>query len=118
MGNFAVSNPAREILFTAADREDKYKAKNVVDGVVFRGADMASSWIFHLLYAVMGLTVPLLAAVHGCDAHSSVFVSQFIPPNPTRHEQLKLLIKSWHTAPFEHGDDRHSFMFCSHSKPE
>ena len=63
VGNFAVSNPAREILFTAADREDKYKAKNVVDGVVFRGADMASSWVFHLLYAVMGLTVPLLAAV-------------------------------------------------------
>jgi len=63
VGNFAVSNPAREILFTAADRQDKYKAKNVVDGVVFRGADMASSWIFHLLYAVMGLTVPLLAAI-------------------------------------------------------
>lgn len=63
VGNFAVSNPAREILFTAADREDKYKAKNVIDGVVFRGADMASSWIFHLLYAVMGLTIPLLAAV-------------------------------------------------------
>jgi len=63
VANFAVSNPAREVLFTAADREDKYKAKNVIDGVVFRGADMVSSWIFHLLYAVMGLTVPILAAV-------------------------------------------------------
>ena len=63
VGNFAVSNPAREILFTAADREDKYKAKNVIDGVLFRGADMASSWLFHLLYAVMGLTIPLLALV-------------------------------------------------------
>ena len=63
VANFAVSNPAREVLFTAADREDKYKAKNVIDGVVFRGADMVSSWIFHLLYAVMGLTIPLLAAV-------------------------------------------------------
>ena len=38
--NFAISNPAREVLFTAADREDKYKAKNVVDGVIFRGADV------------------------------------------------------------------------------
>jgi hypothetical protein len=35
----------------------------VIDGVVFRGADMVSSWIFHLLYAVMGLTIPILAAV-------------------------------------------------------
>jgi ATP:ADP antiporter, AAA family len=61
--NFAVSNPAREILFTAADRADKYKAKNVVDGVVFRGADMASSWVFTLLHVKLALGVPLIAAV-------------------------------------------------------
>ena len=61
--NFAVSNPAREVLFTAADREDKYKAKNVVDGVVFRGADMASSWVFALLHTKLALGVPLIAAV-------------------------------------------------------
>jgi AAA family ATP:ADP antiporter len=61
--NFAVSNPAREILFTAAEREDKYKAKNVVDGVVFRGSDMASSWIFALLHTKLALGIPLIAAV-------------------------------------------------------
>ena len=61
--NFAVSNPGREILFTAADREDKYKAKNVVDGVVFRGADMTSSWLFALLHTKLALSVPLIAAV-------------------------------------------------------
>jgi ATP:ADP antiporter, AAA family len=43
--NFALSNPAREVLFTAAAREEKYKAKNVIDIVVFRGADAASSWL-------------------------------------------------------------------------
>jgi AAA family ATP:ADP antiporter len=63
VANFAVSNPAREILFTAAEREDKYKAKNVIDGVLFRGADMVSSWLFHLLYTVLGLGAPLLALV-------------------------------------------------------
>lgn len=61
--NFAVSNPAREILFTAAEREDKYKAKNVVDGVVFRGSDMASSWVFALLHTKLALGIPLIAAV-------------------------------------------------------
>jgi AAA family ATP:ADP antiporter len=61
--NFAVSNPAREVLFTAADREDKYKAKNVVDGVVFRGADMVSSWLFTLLHARLAWDVPLIAAL-------------------------------------------------------
>jgi ATP:ADP antiporter, AAA family len=43
--NFAISNPAREVLFTAAAREEKYKAKNVIDIVVFRGADAVSSWV-------------------------------------------------------------------------
>ena len=44
--NFAISNPAREILFTVVNREEKYKAKNVIDNVVFRGGDVAFSWLF------------------------------------------------------------------------
>ncbi len=47
--NFALSNPAREVLFTVLEREQKYKAKNVIDIVVFRGADAASGWLFALL---------------------------------------------------------------------
>ncbi len=39
--NFAISNPAREVLFTVLAREEKYKAKNVIDIVVVRGADAA-----------------------------------------------------------------------------
>jgi ATP:ADP antiporter, AAA family len=66
--NFAISNPAREILWTVLEREEKYKAKNVIDIVVFRGADAMSSWLFELLRGA-GLalstislaTVPLLA---------------------------------------------------------
>ena len=47
--NFAVSNPAREVLFTVVQREEKYKAKNVIDIVVFRGADALSGWLFAAL---------------------------------------------------------------------
>jgi AAA family ATP:ADP antiporter len=47
--NFALSNPAREILFTVLEREEKYKAKNVIDIVVFRGADAVSGWLFAVL---------------------------------------------------------------------
>jgi ATP:ADP antiporter, AAA family len=47
--NFAISNPARELLFTVVDREEKYKAKYVIDNVVFRGGDAASGWLFHAL---------------------------------------------------------------------
>ena len=67
--NFAISNPAREILFTVLEREEKYKAKNVIDIVVFRGADAVTGWLFATLRAA-GLelsmislaTVPIAAA--------------------------------------------------------
>jgi len=47
--NFAISNPSFQLLFTALDREEKYKAKNVIDLVVFRGSDAATSWLFAAL---------------------------------------------------------------------
>lgn len=38
-GNFAIARPARETLFTVVSREDKYKAKNFIDTVVYRAGD-------------------------------------------------------------------------------
>ncbi len=67
--NFALSNPAREILFTAVEREEKYKAKNVIDNVVFRGSDAVFGWLFAALRgaglelgAISLATVPVAAA--------------------------------------------------------
>jgi ATP:ADP antiporter, AAA family len=67
--NFAISNPAREVLFTVVDREEKYKAKNVIDIVVFRGGDAVSGWLFAALRgtgmdlgAISLATVPVTAA--------------------------------------------------------
>jgi len=48
-GEYALAKPARELLFSVLDREDKYKAKNVIDTVVFRGADTASGWLYQAL---------------------------------------------------------------------
>lgn len=45
-GEYAIAKPAREILFTVLNREEKYKSKNVIDTVVFRGGDAASGWMF------------------------------------------------------------------------
>jgi AAA family ATP:ADP antiporter len=59
--NFAVSNPAREVLFTVLDREEKYKAKNVIDVVVFRGSDAVSAWLFAALRGA-GWTLTAIAA--------------------------------------------------------
>ena len=62
--NFAISNPAREVLFTVLAREEKYKAKNVIDIVVFRGADAAGGWLFAALRTLgMELRSISLAAI-------------------------------------------------------
>lgn len=70
--NFAFSNPAREILFTSVAREEKYKAKNLIDTVVFRGGDVVWSWAFAGLaaltgsaLAVAGCAIPLMAGWAG-----------------------------------------------------
>ena len=52
--NFAFSNPARELFFTSVERDEKYKAKNLIDTVVFRGGDVAWSWAFAGLAAAAG----------------------------------------------------------------
>ena len=45
-GNYAIMRPAREMLYVVLSREEKYKAKNFIDTVVYRGGDAASSWVY------------------------------------------------------------------------
>ena len=61
--NFAISNPAREVLFTVVDRDEKYKAKNVIDIVAVRGADAAGGWFYTALrsFGVEVRSLPLVA---------------------------------------------------------
>jgi len=59
--NFAISNPARQLFYTVVSREAKYKAKNLVDVVVFRGSDALYGWAFDSLQA-MGLKLAAIAA--------------------------------------------------------
>jgi AAA family ATP:ADP antiporter len=54
--NFAIMNPAMEVLFTVVRREDKYKAKNVIETFVYRGGDQLSGWAYAGL-AALGLTL-------------------------------------------------------------
>jgi ATP:ADP antiporter, AAA family len=60
--DYAIARPAREMLFTVLTREEKYKSKNFIDTVVFRGGDAASGWVYAALKGV-GLTLAGLAAV-------------------------------------------------------
>ncbi len=62
-GNYAVTRPAREMLFTAVDRETRFKAKPVIDIVVYRGGDAVSSIAFAGLTDGIGLGLAAMAAV-------------------------------------------------------
>jgi AAA family ATP:ADP antiporter len=45
-GNYAIMRPAREMLYVVVDKEEKYKAKNFIDTVVYRGGDAVSAWAY------------------------------------------------------------------------
>ena len=58
--NFAIANPARQVFFTVVGREEKYKAKNLIDVVIYRGSDALYGWVYDSLQAV-GLKLGAIA---------------------------------------------------------
>ena len=45
IGEYALVRPGREMLFALLPSVDKYKAKNLIDTVIYRAADALSSWL-------------------------------------------------------------------------
>ena len=62
-GNYAVTRPAREMLFTLVNQETRFKAKPVIDIVAYRGGDMLTAWLFTGLTQGLGLGLASVAAV-------------------------------------------------------
>ena len=58
--NFAIANPARQVFFTVVEREEKYKAKNLIDVVIYRGSDALYGWVYDSLQA-LGLKLGAIA---------------------------------------------------------
>jgi AAA family ATP:ADP antiporter len=50
--NFGFTRPAREVLFTVLRREDKYKAKSLIDTFVYRTGDQIGAWSYSGLRAL------------------------------------------------------------------
>jgi AAA family ATP:ADP antiporter len=59
-GNYALSKPAREVLFTGVDRSERYKAKSFIDTVVYRGGDAVAGWAYAGLLGI-GLSMSGIA---------------------------------------------------------
>jgi AAA family ATP:ADP antiporter len=60
-----LTRPARELLFTVISREDKYRAKNVIDTVGYRLGDFGASWLGKGLAAAAGGALVAGVAVLG-----------------------------------------------------
>lgn len=45
-GRYAITRPAREVLFTVVGREDRYKTKAFIDAGVYRGGDLVNGWLY------------------------------------------------------------------------
>jgi len=64
--DYAIARPAREMLFTVLGRDAKYKSKNFIDTVVFRGGDATSGAVYAALKSLgLGLGGIAAAAMPG-----------------------------------------------------
>ncbi len=57
-----LTRPARELLFTVVDRDEKYRGKHVIDTLILRFGDFASSWLYTGLVALHAGTAMLAVA--------------------------------------------------------
>ena len=62
-GEYAITKPAREMLFTTLDRKSRFKGKSVIDVVVYRAGDIFWAWSFTGLTQGLGLTLGGVAAI-------------------------------------------------------
>lgn len=54
VSDYALTRPCRDALFTVVSREEKYKAKSLIDTFVYRGGDATSGSLFKLLTEQFG----------------------------------------------------------------
>jgi AAA family ATP:ADP antiporter len=58
---YAVTRPAREVLYTVASREDRYKTKSFIDTFVYRLGDQVGIWSGTMFTEVGAILAPLAA---------------------------------------------------------
>jgi AAA family ATP:ADP antiporter len=64
-GEYGITRPAREMLFTSVDRETRFKTKPVVDVVVYRGGDAWWGGVFAFFSESVGLGFAAMSLIGG-----------------------------------------------------
>ncbi|MBF8291661.1 MAG: transporter [Steroidobacteraceae bacterium] len=84
-GEFGIAKPCREVLFTIVDPETKYKAKNFIDTVLYRGSDMVGGWL-HLLLSGLGFALTGFAVICGVGMLGMTIVAGWLGREFARRE--------------------------------
>jgi len=77
-GNYSITRPGREMLFTGVERETRFKTKPVIDIVVYRGGDVLAGWTYTALAQGIGLGLGAIAWVAALIAMCWTLVAIFL----------------------------------------
>jgi len=77
-GNYAITRPGREMLFTGVPLETRFKTKPVIDIVVYRGGDVLAGWTYTGLAQGIGLGLGAIAMVAALLAMIWTLVAIFL----------------------------------------
>jgi ATP:ADP antiporter, AAA family len=73
VAQYGIARPSREICFTVVEQSSRYKAKNVIDTVIYRFGDVSSAWMQAALRAVgFGLGGAVALGIGACIAWGGV----------------------------------------------
>jgi ATP:ADP antiporter, AAA family len=73
VAQYAIARPSREICFTVVEQGSRYKAKNVIDTVIYRFGDVSSAWMQAGLRAAgFGLGGAVTVGIGACIAWTGV----------------------------------------------
>lgn len=75
VGEYAITRPCRDSLFTVVTREEKYKAKSLIDTFVYRGGDATSASVYGAFTALLERAGHGAAAVASSVGWFGAFIS-------------------------------------------
>jgi AAA family ATP:ADP antiporter len=85
VGEYSLTRPSRDTLYTSVTREERYKAKSLIDTFIYRGGDATSASAHALVKAAFGLG---LSGVAWCGAVLAAVWAVVAWALGTRHVEL------------------------------
>jgi AAA family ATP:ADP antiporter len=78
VSDYALTRPSRDALFTVVSREEKYKAKSLIDTFVYRGGDATSGSLYKALTGSAGVSAATVGWIGAAIAALWAVLSYFL----------------------------------------